>query len=141
MSDLNQDIQTYDMMLRWAEGESLSVLAAECEISESTLRQRFQRLDSIDYEAVKKQARQARSDLTTAKYDRAANVTLSEVLDRVDDEAVRKEMDLKDLLSINKQAADRAALRKGEATERQEVLGKETVIVTFAELPKDDDTE
>jgi hypothetical protein len=70
MSDLNQDIQTYDMMLRWAEGEVLSVLAAECEISESTLRQRFQRLDSIDYEAVKKQARQARADLTTAKYDR-----------------------------------------------------------------------
>jgi hypothetical protein len=81
------------------------------------------------------------ADLTTAKYDRVANLTLSEVLDRVDDETVRKDMKIPELLSINKQAADRAALRKGEATERQEVLGKETVIVTFAELPKDDDTE
>lgn len=140
MSDLDQDIKTYDMMLRWAEGEPLADLAAELDINEQTLRKRIHRLDSVDYDAVKKQARKARADLTTAKYDRAANVTLSELLERVDDEDIRKEMDIKELLSINKQTADRAALRKGEATERQEQVGKVTQIVLFKDTT-DDDTE
>jgi replicative superfamily II helicase len=138
MSNLTQDIQTYDMMLRWAEGEPLGELAAELNIAEPTLRHRIEKLDTVDYAAVKKQARQARADLTTAKYDRAANRTLNEIIKRTEDDAERNGMEIKELLSINKQTADRAALRKGEATERQEVQGQVTQIVTFSEAVNDD---
>ena len=140
MSDLDQGIETYDMMLRWSKGESLVDLGKECDppISDAVLRLRMRKLDCIDYPEAKKDAHIARINLTTAKYERGEVQTLDEVLELLDNEATRKEMPIKDLLSINKQLGDRAALRKGEATERQEQVGKVTQIILFKDTTGDD---
>jgi hypothetical protein len=136
MSDLNQDIQTYDMMERYAKGESLSDLAAECGLEEANLRKRMRNYDPAKYKEAKGDAAQARIDFRHAENKQILSLNRVNLLSELESET--SEISVGDMCKIEKTFGDRVALTEGEATERQEHVGKVLQIVKFTEVQGDD---
>ena len=138
MSDLDQGIETYDMMLRWSKGESLVDLGKECDppISDAVLRLRMRKLDCIDYDKAKDEAAKARVSMSHAENKYIVSKNKQRMTKLLDDEET--EISVGDHCKIEKTFGDRVALVDGEATERQEQVGKVTQIILFKDLTSDD---
>lgn len=139
MTDLNQDIQTYDMMERYAKGESLSDLAAECEVAEPVLRNRMRNYDPAKYKEAKGEAAQARITMRHAEHQYILSKNRENLLKVMHDSP--EDINAKQMCQIEKTFGDRVALTEGDVTDRQEQIGKVTQIVTFASLPKEEPCE
>jgi hypothetical protein len=138
MSDLDQDMQTYDMMERYAKGESMANLAAECQIEEATLRKRMRNFKPEEYNKAKGEAAQARIDLRHAENKNILSMNREGLSKALGTEGA--DISIGDRCKIEKTFGDRVALTDGDVTSREEQV-KPTVIVLFKDAKPDDDSE
>lgn len=133
--DLDQDIQTYDMMERYAKGESLSDLAAECQLEEATLRKRMRNFDPAKYKEAKGEAAQARMSMRHAEHQYILSKNRENLLKVMHDDPDK--INAKQMCQIEKTFGDRVALAEGDVTSREEQT-KPTTIVVFKDQASDD---
>ncbi len=131
--DLDAQIQVEDAMVRYGAGESLDELAKELGHPPESLRALMKKYDFDRYKKTVGEAAQSRMDLRHVGRKHLLSRNLTKLIKDIDDE----DISIADRCKIEKVYGDRVAITEGEATERQEHVGKVTTIVTFKDLPDD----
>ncbi len=121
---------------RYRNGESLREISLEQDMSEGTLRKGIERhLGLDDYKALVTETAAARRSLRNADHEDIIRMGRVEVIDRLKDADGRSELEIVDLVRIEKVYGDRLA--DGRLTEN--IVPGSVQIIVFGTPPKDDD--